>query len=815
MRQFEDSKFYTEKCYNILIFFKDGESLFLKTLTLNGFKAFANKTVINFEEGICGLIGPNGCGKSNVLDAIKWVVGEQKVTELRSDKMEDVIFHGSELEKNCNMAEVEMVVANENSILPIEFNEISITRRLYRHGESEYLLNRQPCRLRDIQTLFLETGIGKSASSVIEQGRIEKILSLDPESRRFIFEEAGGVVKYRERKKEYERKIEKTQENLVRVSDLIKELKRQQYQAKKQADISQQYFSIQEKLKKEEIDRLLYQLLKHRKNKEMLEKNKQGLIHQIESYQKTLTESNSQLEGIKSEIQNNENHVNLFEKKKIEIEGKLNANKNQVSIFDEQIKEIKESLEERQGELTNFDEEKENLKAKIKTLTKDIRFKQDEHKANQKKLALFEKKVSDLLHQLKTYNQKQGELKKRVETIKKERISLTQKHSIVVDNLIEEIDVLKTKVEEDKKLHSENKHKLLAFQKQFKEKLMIFKIESREQVKVVLDRLKNQKGENTIDELKSIYSNLLSLLETGNHYEQLLKDFLQEDDPFYDLIFSAEGAYAQKEKIDKDLKALHDENDVCEEKIENYIAESKKCQNEISGIKQRLAGIEINQATINQSIALNLRIKDEQVANTNTLKIRYDTAKNYLDRQNSLLKEFIQKKEDSLKVQQQLERENAKLLKDLSSLSLSIKSQVNKMTKNQAKVFRQQQTLDSYISKKEEGVIEIKLLEKDIENLYEQSINRFSENLKEWEKNIINKTFDLEKIKKNIITYNEELKRLRGNVNPLAKDEYRSLTERLNEMFKQQKDVEQSIEEFKRSGKRDRCELVRNFSRHF
>ena len=170
--------------------------------------------MLPFQEGICGLIGPNGCGKSNVIDAIKWVVGEQKVSELRSDKMEDVIFHGSESGRGCNMAEVEVVVANENSILPIEFNEIAITRRLYRSGESEYLLNRQPCRLKDLQKLFLETGIGKSASSVIEQGRIEKILSMHSEDRRFIFEEAAGVAKYRESKKEYQRKIESTQDNL-------------------------------------------------------------------------------------------------------------------------------------------------------------------------------------------------------------------------------------------------------------------------------------------------------------------------------------------------------------------------------------------------------------------------------------------------------------------------------------------------------------------------------------------------------------------------------------------------------------------------
>ena len=770
--------------------------MFLKSLTLNGFKAFAEKTVITFQEGICGLIGPNGCGKSNVIDAIKWVVGEQKISELRSDKMEDVIFHGSEGETICNMAEVEMVVANENSILPIEYSEISIIRRLYRSGESEYLLNKKPCRLKDIHHLFLETGIGKSTSSVIEQGRIDKVLSMNPEDRRYIFEEAAGVVKYRERKKEYQRKIEKTKENLKRVSDLVGELERQKSQLKKQADISKKYFELQENLKAEEIKRFLYQLLQYRKKKNAIENNIEQSIKIIAEQEELLKEAREGEKNIKEQIQSKEENITRFEKKKIEVDERLHSSKVQSSMFAERINEINQNIKERQETLIRSQEEKKNLYENIKTLSKEIENKQIKKESNKKKITGFTDQIKELSSHIESCEIKRANFKQRTGEIKKETIELNKKHFVVVENLIKEIDALKQKVQEDEKIHLEDKRRLLDFQKSFKEKLsLIFDLQSDEQMQSHINQIGTSEKGDLKSELEKVYLNLFELKKTADEYELLLKKFLRSDDPFYELIFSAEGTYAQKEKVDSDLAALQQENQLCEQKIEFNAAEIKKCQSQVSEIKQQRTEIEIDQATVNQSIELSLRIKDEKVAGVNNLEVRYVSAKNYLAKQNDLLTEFLKKKKDDSKERDQLEKENAKLIQNLSAFSKIIESESQRLNKNREKIDKRETLLNSQTRKRDHQIVEVKLLEKDIENLCEQATNQYSENLPEKEKNIINQEFNPESIRKKIESYREQLKSIGRNVNPLAQDEYESIVERLDEVLKQEKDIIRSMED--------------------
>ncbi len=171
--------------------------MFLKSVELYGFKSFADKTRLEFSDGTTSLLGPNGCGKSNIVDAIKWVLGEQSTKTLRASKMEDVIFNGTDNRKPLNVAEVTLTINNEQRLLPTEHTEVEITRRIFRSGESEFFINRTQCRLRDIRELFYDTGVGKSAYSILEQGKIDQILSTRPEDRRYIFEEAAGITRYK------------------------------------------------------------------------------------------------------------------------------------------------------------------------------------------------------------------------------------------------------------------------------------------------------------------------------------------------------------------------------------------------------------------------------------------------------------------------------------------------------------------------------------------------------------------------------------------------------------------------------------------
>src|SRR5213080_283662 len=216
----------------------------LQSLELVGFKSFADKTTFNFHEGITAIVGPNGCGKSNVLDAVRWALGEQSAKSLRGEEMADVIFNGADTRKPVGFAEVSLTFTDCAEELGIEWHDVRVTRRVYRDGNSEYLLNKTPCRLRDIQSLFADTGIARTAYSMMEQGRIDMILSSRPEDRRAVFEEAAGITKYKTQKREALRKLEATEANLLRIGDVIKEVKRQIGSLQRQAGKARRYQAL-------------------------------------------------------------------------------------------------------------------------------------------------------------------------------------------------------------------------------------------------------------------------------------------------------------------------------------------------------------------------------------------------------------------------------------------------------------------------------------------------------------------------------------------------------------------------------------------
>jgi len=254
--------------------------MFLKRIELAGFKSFADRTELEFVRGITAVVGPNGSGKSNISDGIRWVLGEQSAKSLRGGNMQDVIFAGSDARKAVNIGEVSLTLDNEDKALPLDFSEVTVTRRVHRNGDSEYLINKQPCRLKDITELFMDTGIGKEAYSIIGQGRIEEILSTRSEDRRGIFEEASGIVKYKSRKKEAQKKLEDTENNLLRIHDLVSELEDQIGPLKSQAEKAETYKALKEDLKNKEI--ALY-------------------VHQIEGVHTSWTETNERLTVLRNE----------------------------------------------------------------------------------------------------------------------------------------------------------------------------------------------------------------------------------------------------------------------------------------------------------------------------------------------------------------------------------------------------------------------------------------------------------------------------------------------------------------------------------
>src|SRR2546426_9984795 len=269
----------------------------LQSLEPLGFKSFADKTILNFHEGITAIVGPNGCGKSNVLDAVRWVLGEQSAKSLRGDEMADVIFNGSETRTPIGFAEVSVTFTDCAQELAVDWNDVRVTRRVYRDGNSEYLLNKTPCRLRDLQNLFADTGIARAAYSMMEQGKIDMVLSSRPEDRRAVFEEAAGITKYETHKREALRKLEATEANLLRIGDIIKEVKRQIGSLQRQAGKARRYQALHADLRvlethhsRQELDLLESEIGARREDIKRLTESEQGTRAKIDNAENALAE---------------------------------------------------------------------------------------------------------------------------------------------------------------------------------------------------------------------------------------------------------------------------------------------------------------------------------------------------------------------------------------------------------------------------------------------------------------------------------------------------------------------------------------------
>lgn len=334
--------------------------MYLKKLELYGFKSFAEKTEITFDKGVTAIVGPNGTGKSNVADAVRWVLGEQSAKSLRTQRMDDVIFGGTENRKPLSYCEVSLTFDNADGELRIDFTEVTVTRRAYRTGESEYLINQNQCRLKDISELFRDTGIGKEGYSLIGQGRIDEILSTKPEERRTVFEEAAGIGKYRARKEEAERKLSAAEQDVVRIQDVISELERQLGPLEKQCEETRKYITLKEKLK--ELDLNLF-LERYDQGKDKLESMKNmvlGLAEQCGSKVREEDQLNSDLARLENESAERENNIQLTREKANEITAetsKLNTDK---SIALERIQSLRDEQERIKAELSKNDISRES-----------------------------------------------------------------------------------------------------------------------------------------------------------------------------------------------------------------------------------------------------------------------------------------------------------------------------------------------------------------------------------------------------------------------------------------------------------------------
>ncbi len=488
--------------------------MYLKKLELYGFKSFADKVCIDFNKGITGIVGPNGSGKSNIIDAVRWVLGEQSAKTLRGSKMEDIIFNGTAHRKPLGLAEVSLSFDNRDKILPIEYSEVTISRRIYRSGESEYLINGSPCRLKDIKELIMDTGIGIDGYSLIGQGQIDNILSNKPDDRRQLFEEAAGIVKYKTRKLEAEKKLNNTYQNLVRIEDIIKELEHRIEPLKKESDKAKQYIKLFNELKELELNLFL---------------------HEIEDINLKLESENKQLNIVKEQLQNYIDEKDKLQKKQENYENKIGIIDKDIQNLKDNYYQINDNIKKLESDKVLYEEKIQNIVSNSKRVNNEInklKIKTESLHNELKKLKQIENEITNEIHKKEEYLMLQNEKYENInKTLSKDQVKIEDYKSEIIEilNSISSIkselnSIITIKENINKRIDKIHKERSNYTEKENQLKSEMKKIEHivSNNKKEIANKTKNK--ENIIKEYNSLNNENNQLISQYQKEQNLLRD---------------------------------------------------------------------------------------------------------------------------------------------------------------------------------------------------------------------------------------------------------------------------------------------------
>lgn len=762
--------------------------MFLKSLEIFGFKSFADRTHINFADGITALLGPNGCGKSNVVDAIKWVLAENRSKNLRAESMEDVIFNGTETRPALSMAEVTLTIANENGLLPLEDSEIAIKRRLYRNGENEYFINSNQVGASSIRKLFMDTGVGKAAYSVMEQGKIDQILSSKPEDRRYLFEEAAGISRSKAEVADAERELEKTRANLAQIDIGLAETKRSYETLKVQAEKTAKYRKLQDEKFECELDIQLLKLKDFTQNKARHEQNRKEAEEKRNSAANEIEEILNTLQVNTDKVKELQEQVNTKQQLVIKISAEQTGKKAMARQLHEHQSQMKEKIGQIENRIKNIEERIDEYNEEIDSQNAELHEKHKQLSDINKNVENFSENIrqssSQIEENLRLINTNSG----KINNLDTERVELQKQLTSITEDIVTELDA---KLKDAGYSSTSNKKAKEALDTAL-EKIKIY-ANGRANIFKDFSSLPSHSEKDSAQMGSDAVAAFTEILRMLEELSQSISEYTKTTPQFIDDFLSPEGIITKKRGIDSSIQQNLSTIDSIKNESAELNSKNNALNKKIDEYKDTLSKLRINQAQMAQQITS----CEQQISTLRKTLASEETS--LREQQNELFEENKRREENEEQLQEteesivELEAQGQKITAELNDLDKQISECNSQVSGKQNALQKKQEERNKYQSQLEKFSVGIAQYDTEIRNVKQNFQENFSRDLMEFEERMYTITTPVPALKEKLSQVKQKIQEL-GTPNLMAIEQFAEEKERYERQQANYNDTQKTLE---------------------
>ena len=761
--------------------------MFLKSLDIYGFKSFADKTHIDFADGITALLGPNGCGKSNVVDAIKWVLAERNSKNLRAEKMEDVIFNGTERRNSLNTAEVTLTIANDKGLLPLEEDEIAITRRLYRSGDQEYFINRRQVGPTEIRKLFMDTGVGKAAYSVMEQGKIDQILSSKPEDRRYLFEEAAGISRSKAECAEAERELQHTRQNMVQIEIALNEIKRQYDSLKIQSEKTIKYRQYNEEIYNYELDLTLLKLKNFVQDKARFEEQLKTVQEKRDQVRKEIEEINNTISENMDKVKSMQDLLYQKQAEQIGLAKEQNGKLELIKQANSRALEIKEKLNNLEGRKRSLEDRIESIQEEIDENNASLHSKKKQIEDIRNNINSFKANIETASSQITENDKEVSNLRTQIAEFEEERKNLQVQLASITEDIVSVLDEKLKEVgfsESQMNIAKEELETTLG-------KLKIF-VNGRNNI------FSDFKGQNhNLEEYKNTLSEVCeAFTETSSQLDSLetsLKKYYESSPAFITEFLSPQGIMTKKRAIDEKINQNIEKVSNLTNEIESLSTSSSNLSQKIEEYKETLINLRGNEIKMQEQInsaTTQLSLLERSLTSEQNNLRETDTELFAEQKRDEEIREQVITLQDELA---EIEYRGKKLTKELDELDEEIAKCNKSVSGKTGTLDKKREEQNKYQEQYEKLTLTLNSSDNDIKNIKQNFQDQYSRDLIEFEERMYKITKTSVELKDKLSQAKENFKAL-GSVNLMAPEEFNEVKDRYERQKTNYEDTQKSLE---------------------